>query len=75
MWNAKLSMSAFIQYNNASDLFISNIRLRYNPREGNDLYLVFNEVLNGDRERFSPNYPLLNTEVLALKYTYTFKMN
>jgi hypothetical protein len=74
MLSAQFSVSAFIQYNNDSNLFISNVKLRYNPKEGNDLYIVFNEVLNGDRERMLPYYPLLNTEVLALKYTYTFKL-
>jgi len=75
MLNTKFSVSVFLQYNNDSNLFISNLKLRYNPKEGNDLYLVFNEILNGDRDRWIPNYPLLNTEVLALKYTYTFKMD
>ena len=75
MLNAKFSVSAFMQYNNASHLFLSNLKIRYNPREGNDLYLVVNEVLNGSRDRMIPNYPLLNTEVLALKYTYTFKVD
>lgn len=74
MLNAHFSVSAFIQYNNDSNLFISNLKLRYNPREGNDLYIVFNEVLNGDRQGAIPHYPLLNTEVLVLKYTYTFKL-
>jgi len=75
MLNAKFSISSFIQYNNESDLFISNLKLRYNPKEGNDLYIVFNEVLNGERDRIDPRYPLLNTEVFALKYTYTFKID
>jgi hypothetical protein len=74
MLNARFSVSAFLQYNNDSNLLLSNVKLRYNPREGNDLYLVFNEVLNGDRKRLNPYYPLLNTEVLALKYTYTFTL-
>ena len=75
MLNARLSVSGFLQYNNAANIFISNIKLRYNPREGNDLYIVFNEVLNSDRRRYEPEYPLLNLEVLALKYTYTFKIS
>lgn len=39
MFSIKLSASAFIQYNSASDVVITNFRLRYNPSEGNDLYL------------------------------------
>jgi len=75
MLNTKFSVAAFIQYNNDLDLFISNLKIRYNPKEGNDLYLVFNEVLNSNSEKSNLLYPLLNTEVFALKYTYTFKID
>ena len=40
MFSTKLSLSAFIQYNSAEHLFLSNIRFRYNPREGNDFYIL-----------------------------------
>ncbi|HEX7069239.1 MAG TPA: DUF5916 domain-containing protein, partial [Rhodothermales bacterium] len=56
--NTKLSASAFVQYSSAADALITNVRLRYNPREGVDLYLVYNEGLNTDRFREDPTLPL-----------------
>lgn len=68
----KFSALTFVQYNGAEDLVVGNIRLRYNPREGNDLYLVFNEVLNTDREGKVPYPPARGSRAILLKYSYTF---
>ena len=54
MLNIKFSVNAFIQYNTAINEVYSNIRLRYNPKEGNDLYLVFNEGRNTNLTREIP---------------------
>ncbi len=70
--NTKISALAFIQYNGADDLVIGNLRLRYNPAEGNDLYLVYNEVLNTDRMRDTPRRPWSDSRALIVKYSYTF---
>jgi hypothetical protein len=72
-WSIKFSTSAFIQYNSAIDAVIANIRFRYNPREGNDLYLVYNEELNTNRFREVPFLPVTNNRTIMLKYTYTFR--
>ena len=72
-FNTKWSLSGFFQANSVDKLWGSNIRLRYNPREGNDLYLVYNEGVNFDligSER--PLRPRLNNRSIQLKYTYTF---
>ncbi|TDI38256.1 MAG: hypothetical protein E2P02_21005 [Acidobacteria bacterium] len=42
MFSVKLSLSSFVQYNSAANLVFANVRLRYNPREGNDFYVVYN---------------------------------
>jgi hypothetical protein len=68
----KFSVLTFVQYNGAEDLAIGNIRFRYNPREGNDLYLVYNEVLNTDRAGKVPYPPSSGSRALLLKYSYTF---
>jgi hypothetical protein len=73
MLNTKLSVSAFIQYNSIIDAVTANIRLRYNPREGNDLYLVYNEGLNTNRYREVPTLPTTDNRTIMLKYTYTFQ--
>lgn len=67
-----LSVSTFAQVSNASNVFISNFRLRYNPKEGNDLYIVYNEGLNTNRYSYSPVRPLSNSRIILIKYTYTF---
>jgi hypothetical protein len=72
MFSTKLSVSAFIQYNSAEDNIISNFRLRYNPREGNDFYIVYNEGTNTDLDREMPTLPRMSDRTLLLKYTYTF---
>ena len=69
----KTSLSAFIQYNTAVDKILTNIRFRYNPREGNDFYLVFDEGLNTSLARETPSLPFLSGRTLLLKYTYTFR--
>jgi hypothetical protein len=46
----------------------------FNPKEGNDLYIVYNELLNCNRTRVSPILPLSDTRTLLVKYTYTFSL-
>ena len=76
--NTKISLSAFVQFSSASDLVTTNLRFRYNFREGNDLWLVYNEGSNLDRDRdFNldrnrPIAPRVANRLVLLKYTYTF---
>ena len=76
-----LTLQAFVQYNSNGQVVTPNIRIRYNPREGSDLFLVYNEALNTD---LLPGDPLLGGDPrlpglprsqfrsVQLKYTYTF---
>lgn len=72
LMDTKFSVSAFLQYNSLDQVFAPNIRLRYNPKEGNDLYIVFNDLLNSNRERELPHLPVSDSRVVVVKYTYTF---
>jgi hypothetical protein len=74
MFSTKLSVSAFIQYNSEPHFVSSNIRFRYNPREGNDLWIVYNEGTNTDLDREIPSPPRLAGRTVMLKYTYTFRL-
>jgi hypothetical protein len=74
MLNTKLSVNAYIQYNTSFHGIITNLRIRYNPREGNDFYLVFNEDRNTDLYREMPNLPVYGSRAVMLKYTYTFNL-
>ena len=72
--NTQVSLNAFLQYNSADDEVSANIRFRYNFREGNDLWFVYNENLNTDRNRETPSLLLTNDRTILVKYTYTFKL-
>jgi hypothetical protein len=74
MFSTKLSLSAFVQYNSAINQVISNVRFRYNPKEGTDLYVVFNEGRNTWLEREVPHLPPYNQRNITVKFSYTFEM-
>jgi Domain of unknown function (DUF5916) len=69
----KTSLSAFIQYNTAVDKVLTNVRFRYNPHEGNDFYIVYDEGLNTNLTREIPSLTRSAGRTILLKYTYTFK--
>lgn len=70
--NSLLSTNAFLQFSSSQDLFSANIRFRYNFREGNDLWLVFNQGLNTDRISRMPELPRVATSSILFKYLHTF---
>ena len=72
--NTTLSASAFLQVNSTFEAGLANVRLRYNPREGSDFYLVWNEGFNTNRLRESPARPFTSGRALLAKYTYTFAL-
>lgn len=74
MYSTSLSVSAFLQLNSLEQNWLANIRLRYNPKEGNDLYLVYNEDFNQNRDRSFPRLPWSNQQSILLKYTHTFRL-
>jgi len=74
MINTSFSFSTYVQYNTAINEVMTNLRFRYNPKEGNDLYLVFNEGRNTDLDREIPKLPVYNSRSILLKYTYTFSL-
>lgn len=76
--NTKVSVETLVQYSSVAHLVSSNIRFRYNPREGNDLYVVFNQGTNTDRidqlesRSAEPLKPVLASRTIIIKYVYTF---
>lgn len=73
-FTTRTSASAFVQYNSTGDLIASNFRFRYNPREGNDLYIVWNEAVNSDRFALDPIRPLSQERTILLKYSHTLTL-
>ncbi len=70
--NTKLSVNAFVQLSNTSHRMAANVRFRYNFREGNDLWIVYNEGWNLDLDRVDPSLPRTASRTLLVKYTHTF---
>ena len=71
--NTRFSVDAFVQYNSLTDQLSTNTRLRYNFREGQDLWLVWNEGLNLERDVLGvPRLPFEEARTLTMKYSHTF---
>lgn len=70
--NREISTNALIQYNGAGDLFSMNVRFRWNFREGQDLWIVYNSGLNTRRFDSTPVLPAVEARAFLLKYTHTF---
>jgi len=67
------SIDAFVQYNSLTDVVSTNARLRYNFREGQDLWFVWNEGMNTQRDvPGAPRLPFTDARTLTMKYTHTF---
>ncbi|MCA1803573.1 MAG: carbohydrate binding family 9 domain-containing protein [Rhodothermaceae bacterium] len=69
--NRALSAAGLIQYNSAARGVFVNLRIRYNRREGNDFYLVYNEGYNTERGRESVRLPFTSSRAILLKYSHT----
>ncbi len=72
--DTRISGDSLIQYSSAANSVTVNLRLRYNPREGTDLFLVWNEGLVTDRSSFEPARPLSERRTLLVKYSQTFAL-
>ncbi len=70
--DTRFSIDAFGQYNSLTGQLTGNTRFRYNFREGRDLWLVWNEGLNLDRDPLAvPRLPFADARTLTLKYSHT----
>lgn len=73
--NTKLSLSSFIQYNSEVENTSINARFRYNLDEGDDIWIVYDNVMNTDREQAGlPKLPASSYQALLIKFTYSFKL-
>ncbi|MFA5816657.1 MAG: hypothetical protein WC865_13675 [Bacteroidales bacterium] len=54
--------------------FTGSISGVWNPREGNDFYIVYDEGLNSRITREVPYLPYSSGRTVLLKYTYTFRL-
>jgi len=68
------SATSFIQYSSADRKVITNVRFRYNPHEGNDFYLVYDEGFKTDLKHDDPLYLSNRNRTVMFKYTYMFNI-
>lgn len=73
--STELSLSGFLQASSEGNVGLGNIRFRYNPREGVDLFLVYNnradlEIIV-DQADFNRGVP---EQVFIAKFSYTFRL-
>ena len=69
MLDTRVTLSSLVQYNSAADDFSMNARLRINPREGTDLYLVYSESLRTDLGSLAPIPPRSRGRALLVKFS------
>jgi len=71
--SARTSGNAFVQYNSTTDRLDFNVRLRHSFAEGTDLWLVYNEGLDTERDTGPGGQPTPRSVARALivKLTYT----
>ena len=68
------SIKLLAQYDDLSKQLGGNLRLRYNPKEGTDLYIVFNQLVNNDRLRKKPELPVIDNRAIVIKFVKTFEL-
>jgi hypothetical protein len=72
MLDTRISATVFVQYGTQEDRLAWNLRLRYNPREGEDLYLVYDHSFNTARTGLEPLPPRTDRQAFVAKYSRTF---
>ncbi|MBL7888214.1 MAG: carbohydrate binding family 9 domain-containing protein [Bacteroidia bacterium] len=70
--NTKLTFNIYNQYDAVNKKLGINARLRYNPIEGTDLYLVFNHNAITNGRELKPSAPWVDNQLVSLKFSYTF---
>lgn len=70
-FDVKWTVSSFAQYNSRTDLWAINSRLRFNPKDGINLYLVYNGNFNVNTESLVPRPPSTASSLFVVKYSHT----
>lgn len=71
MLDTRVTLSSLVQYNSAADDVSVNARLRINPREGRDLYIVYSESVRTDLGTAAILPPRSRGRTLLIKYSQT----
>lgn len=76
MWsfNSKISTDLFSQFSSLDQAVSSNLRFRYNFREGTDLFVVFSESVWTDRFQDGLYLPRSGSRSVVVKYSQTWNL-
>jgi hypothetical protein len=69
--DTSFSVSALLQYDNSSQEFGINFRAGYLFKEGTELFVVYNEILERQSSNFQPNQ---TERSLLIKFTYLLQI-
>lgn len=70
--SSKFSVKLLAQYDDISDSFGGNLRIRYNPKEGTDLFIVYNSLFNTHPLDAKPTLNVLEQQTIVIKFATTF---
>jgi hypothetical protein len=73
-FNSKISTDLFAQLSSLAEIVSSNLRFRYNFREGTDLYVVFSESMWTDRLQDGLWLPRSDSRSVVVKYSQTWNL-
>lgn len=73
-FTTKHSLNSLLQYDKLNNRIGSNIRFRYNAKEGNDFFLVLTNINNTNREREIIPLPNVQSWQAVIKYKHTFAL-
>ena len=63
----------FVQYSKTENAVVANLRFHYNPREGNDFCIVWNDGIVPDRNSLTPMRPFSDQRTILIKYSHTLQ--
>jgi hypothetical protein len=74
--STKFNLKLLAQYDSESRQFGANLRFRFNPIEGTDLYFVVNQNLNTkiSSSNLIPHPPVLDNQSVIIKFIRTFSL-
>ena len=73
-FNSKISTDLFTQISSLDEIASSNLRFRYNMREGTDLYVVFSDSMWTNRFQEGLWLPRSDSRSVVVKYSQTWNL-
>ncbi|MFV0571119.1 MAG: DUF5916 domain-containing protein [Xanthomarina gelatinilytica] len=71
-FSSKSFLNSYVQYDSDSQKLGWNLRFRFTPKEGTNLYIVYNQNINTERNRLIPTLPAFESQGLIFKFSKTF---